>query len=522
MTRKIALIIGAGPAGLTAAYELCEKSNILPIVLEKSSDIGGLSKTVNYKGNLIDIGGHRFFSKSDYVMKWWQNILPLQGAPSIDDIILKRNIILSDLAESPDPEKTDNVMLIRHRLSRILFNRHLYDYPISLNFNTLKNFGLFMTTRIIFSYLMIKIFPQKEKSLEDFFINRFGKQLYQMFFKDYTEKVWGMAPSEIEPEWGTQRIKGLSISKIITNAIRKFFLKKASIAQKEIETSLISHFCYPKLGPGQLWEEVARQIKNKGGKILLNNEVLCVNRSGSQVNSVTVKNNYKDITYKMNCDYMLSTMPIKELIEIMSPAVPNEVARIAKGLIYRDFITVGVLLNKLKIKNESKVKTINNIIPDNWIYIQEREVKLGRLQIFNNWSPYLVRNPNTIWLGLEYFCDEGDDLWSMSDEEFAKFAIRELAYIEIIEKKDVLDYTVIRMPKAYPAYFGTYSEFDIIKDFLNTIQNLFLVGRNGMHKYNNTDHSMLSSITAVNNILNGITSKENIWQINVDEQYHEE
>jgi len=521
--KKVAVIFGAGPAGLTAAKELLDKTNIIPIIYEMSSDIGGISKTVNYKGNRMDIGGHRFFSKSDRVMEWWKNILPLQGAPAKDDILLGIDIPLSNKRGAPDPEKTDRVMLIRRRSSSIIFLKKFFNYPLTLNFNALSNLGLKRVIKIAFSYIKIRLFPAKEeKSLEDFFINRFGKELYLTFFKDYTEKVWGVPCNKIESEWGTQRVKGLSITKAILQTINAFFMKDTSISQKNLETSLIELFLYPKFGPGQMWEEVAKEVKEKGGKIHLKHKVIGIKCDDAKIIEVEVQDDIacKKITTKG--DYFLSTMPVKELIQYFEEDIPEEVQKVAQGLMYRDFITVGLLLKKLKIKNQTKIKSINNLVPYNWIYIQEKEVNLGRLQIFNNWSPYLVQDKNKVWIGLEYFCNEGDELWSKPDDKLAKFAIAELAKINIIDEEDVLDSVVIRMPKTYPGYFGTYDRFHVIREFTDTIDNLFLIGRNGMHRYNNQDHSMLTAMTAVENISKNILSKDNIWDINSEEDYHEE
>ena len=520
---KVAIIIGAGPAGLTAAYDLLRKTDIKPIIFEQSQYIGGISKTVNYKGNRIDIGGHRFFSKSARVMDWWQNIFPLQGAPSKDDIILERKIPLSNTPNSPDPEKEDKVMLIRSRLSRIFFLRHFFDYPISIKWKTFKNLGIIRVIKIISSYLYIICFPVKEeKSLEDFFVNRFGWELYRTFFEDYTKKVWGVPCNKIKPEWGAQRVKGLSISKTLIHAIRTLLKKEKSIEQKTIETSLIEQFLYPKYGPGQLWEEVASQVKARKGEIYLNSKVIGLIRDKLKITYVLVKDCETQEVRKIRSDFVFSTMPVKELILSMQPSVTNEIKEVAEGLMYRDFITVGILLKELKIKNETKIKTVNNIIPDNWIYIQERDVKLGRIQIFNNWSPYLVKDERNIWLGLEYFANEGDELWNKTDKELSQFATSELEQIGFIEQKDdVLDSVVIRTPKAYPAYFGSYDKFDIIKQFADQIENLFLIGRNGMHKYNNQDHSMLTAMEAVNNVINNKKTKENIWLVNAEQEYHE-
>jgi protoporphyrinogen oxidase len=523
MEQKKAIIIGAGPAGLTAAYELLDKTDIKPIIYEMTDDIGGISKTINYKGNRIDIGGHRFFSKSERVMKWWKNILPLQGAPSRDLIMIGRNILLDKEASVPDPEKTDRVMLVRNRLSRIFFLRKFFDYPISLNQNTFLNLGLKRIVKIGLSYVKTRLLPIKEeKSLEDFFINRFGKEIYLTFFKDYTEKVWGIPCDSISPEWGAQRIKGLSITKAILHATKKKFNKDSSIAQKDIETSLIGRFMYPKFGPGQMWEEVARIIKEKNGEIYLSHRVIGLKYKDYKIVGVIVRNDITGGVKTLEGDYFFSTMPVKNLIRALGEGLPPKVKEVAEKLMYRDFITVGLLLKKLKIKNKTKIKTINNIIPDNWIYIQERDVRLGRIQIFNNWSPYMVKDENTVWMGLEYFCNEGDELWTKTDDDLVKFAIDELSKIDIAEKGDVLDSIVVRMPKTYPAYFGSYEHFHVIRNFIDKFENLFLIGRNGMHRYNNMDHSMLTAITSVENICNNITSKDNIWAVNVEDEYHEE
>lgn len=538
MPQKTAIIIGAGPAGLTAAFELLNKTDIKPIIFEQTNDIGGISKTVNYKGNHIDIGGHRFFSKSDRIMKFWLDLMPIQTMPAKDDIILKRDIsavnditlayqnnnkkISSEKAgKQIDPEKTDNVMLIRNRLSRILFLRKFFDYPISLSVDTVLNLGIFRTVKITLSYIKARIFSVKEeKSLEDFLINRFGRELYNTFFKDYTAKVWGIGCDKINPEWGAQRIKGLSITGAIKHALKALFNRDKSITQKEVETSLINQFLYPKYGPGQFWEMLADIIKPKGGELFLNTKVVGLQNQDDRIISVSVRDEKTKDTRNYQVDYIFSTMPVKELIEDMQN-VPKDVKEIAEGLLYRDFITVGLLAKKLKIKNNTKIKTINNIVPDNWIYIQEKDVKIGRLQIFNNWSPYMVSDSNTVWIGLEYFCNVGDELWNMPDEQFGKFAISELEKIGIIDASDVLDNVVIRVEKTYPAYFGTYDRFDVVKNYTDKIKNLYLIGRNGMHRYNNQDHSMLTAMTAVENIVKGIESKDNIWQVNAEEDYHE-
>ncbi|MGH9941199.1 MAG: NAD(P)/FAD-dependent oxidoreductase [Pyrinomonadaceae bacterium] len=529
--QKTAIIVGAGPAGLTAAYELLDKTEIKPIIFEASGDIGGLSRTVNYKGNRIDIGGHRFFSKSDRVMQFWQNILPLEGArggnnSAIDITYQNKKRSLDVPGDGPDPAETDKVMLICNRLSRIFFLRKFFNYPISLNFQTAHNLGLRRLTKIVASYGKTRLFPIKEeKSLEDFFINRFGGELYRTFFKDYTEKVWGVPCHEIDAEWGAQRIKGLSITKAILHAAKSLTAKNSSIAQKDTETSLIEKFMYPKYGPGQMWEEVARIVRERGGEIHQHHRAVGLKHDGGKVTGLDVMDEATGTVKAQVGDYFFSTMPVTELIRCFGETPSAEVSRVAQGLVYRDFMTVGLLLSKLKIKHGSKGNGNGNgkghLVPDNWIYIQERDVKVGRLQVFNNWSPYMVKNPNTVWLGMEYFCNEGDELWSKPDAEFSRFAAGELAKIGIIEEQDVLDSVVIRVPKTYPAYFGAYNQFDVIREFVDGFENLFLIGRNGMHKYNNQDHSMLTAMTAVENIINGSASKENIWSVNTEQEYHE-
>jgi len=523
MKQKVALIIGAGPAGLTAALELLEKTNIHPIILEASENTGGISKTVEYKGNRIDIGGHRFFSKSDRVMKWWTSILPIQGKAAKDYISLKREVYTSDIEDSPDPELTDEVMLVRNRLSRIYYMNNFFDYPVSLNIKTVMNLGLFRIFKIGLSYMFSRIrFKKKEETLEDFFINRFGKELFKTFFKDYTEKVWGVPCNKISSEWGAQRIKGLSLIKTLVHAMKSIFtVKSQSIEGKNTETSLIEQFFYPKYGPGQLWQLTAQKIIKKGGEIRFNQKVSGINTHGNGIQSVNTIDSNTNSQSEIEGDYVFSSMPVKDLINSFNDSVSSDIVRVANGLVYRDFITIGVLLKKMKLKNETAIRTINGIIPDNWIYIQDKEVTVGRLQIFNNWSPYMVSDDQNVWIGLEYFCNEGDWLWNKSDIDIIDYATQELEKIGIADRIDMIDSNVIRIPKAYPAYFGTYSEFDKIRLYTDQIPNLFLIGRNGMHRYNNMDHSMLTAMTAVENIINGVQSKDNIWAVNSEEDYHE-
>ena len=505
---KTAVIIGAGPAGLAAAYELSKKSDIKPIIIETDSQVGGISKTMVYRGNRIDIGGHRFFSKSKIVNDLWQSILPLEKPADIS---------------GPDPERTDKVMLKRNRLSRIFFLRKFFDYPVTLNKETIINLGPIRLFKILISYVKIKIKPIKpEKSLEDFFINRFGRELYLTFFKDYTEKLWGVPCSEIKPEWGAQRVKGLSIWGAVKHILKQTAIVKLFVKSKKVETSLIDNFLYPKFGPGQMYEEMAKIIENQGGGIKLNHQAKGLKADNDKITEVTIKNLLTGEIINQPVDFVISSMPIKDLILNLTPSAPEEILKLADGLRYRDFITVGLLLTKLKIKNQTQIKTPNDVVPDNWIYIQERDVRLGRLQVFNNWSPYLAENPNTVWLGLEYFGNFGDSLFSKTDEDFQNFAINELAKIDIIDENDVLDSCIIRTAKAYPAYFGTYDKFSEIRKFVDKFENLFLIGRNGMHRYNNMDHSILSGLMAADNIINGVADKDSLWNINTEEEYYED
>jgi protoporphyrinogen oxidase len=519
--KKTAIIIGAGPAGLTAAYELLCRSDVIPVILEKSSYMGGISRTVNYKGNRIDLGGHRFFSKSDRVMNWWLQHLPVEkkagGSENITYQQQSREIAVA--GAGPDPQNTDEVMLLRKRKSRIYYLRQLFEYPIQLTRNTLAQLGLVRTLRIGFSYLRSMLFPEKEVvNLEQFFINRFGRELYLTFFKDYTEKVWGVPCSKISAEWGEQRIKGLSITKAILHFLKPPAKKHSGIAQKETETSLIEQFLYPKFGPGQMWETVARKVTQMGGEILTGFNVSAMHCENERIRAVSGTDD-QGRTQRFEGDYFFSTMPIQELIRALDATVPANVREVSDGLQYRDFITVGLLLKKLRISQNNGSR---QLIDDNWIYIQEPDVQAGRLQIFNNWSNYMVADPECVWLGVEYFCYETDDLWKKGDEEMAALAKEELDHIGIIDRNDVLDSTVIRMPKTYPAYFGTYDRFEEVRKYIDGFENLFLVGRNGMHKYNNQDHSMLTAMVAVDNIVAGVKDKSSIWHVNTEMEYHEE
>jgi protoporphyrinogen oxidase len=524
MIQRKALVIGAGPAGLTVAFELIKRSDIHPTVLEKSDYMGGISRTVRYKGNRIDIGGHRFFSKSDRVMNWWMEVMPVEGSPNGAHSITyqKKTREVGSKADAPDPGRVDRVMLIRERKSRIYFLRQFFEYPVQLSGDTLRKLGFSRTVRIGFSYMRSVLYQQKpEKSLEDFLINRFGRELYLTFFKSYTEKVWGVPCDQISAEWGAQRIKGLSITKAVTHFFGKLFSKNAprDIAQKGTETSLIEKFMYPKFGPGQLWEYVAEDVRSKGACVETGWMVDKLHADGFRITSVEAIHVESGERRTFAADYFFSTMPIKELIRCLDAPVPGNVAEVSDGLIYRDFITVGLLLKKLKVKEETARGAA--LLSDNWIYIQEPDVHVGRMQIFNNWSPFLVADPGNVWIGLEYFCYETDEIWKQPDADMIALAKSEVEKIGIIDQSDVLDACVIRMPKTYPAYFGAYERFDEVKHYISQFENLFLIGRNGMHKYNNQDHSMLTAMTAVDNIIAGRIDKSNIWALNTEMEYHE-
>lgn len=513
---KKALIIGAGPAGLTAAYELLTKARDIEVVVFEESDcFGGISKTVNYKGNRMDMGGHRFFSKIPEVNEWWDNMLPMQGAPTYDDIVLKREMPVHK--GGPDPEKEDRVMLTRHRVSRILFDTKFYDYPISLKPETFKNFGVLTTLKVGFSYLGSMFHKLPEDNLENFYINCFGRKLYSMFFEYYTENLWGRHPSEIDASWGAQRTKGLSIMGIL----KDFFGKLFKVKNRKVNTSLIEEFKYPKLGPGQLWDVTAAEVEKLGGTIIKNAKVTKLHKNADNVlTSLTYEKDGQEFT--MEGDYFISSMPVKDLVGGMND-VPAEPARIAKGLPYRDYMTLGVLVPKINLVNKTNIKTINNIVPDCWVYVQDRNVKLGRFQIYNNWSPYMIKDlEHTVWIGLEYFVNEGDEYWNMTEEEFAKIGVSEMVKLGLIDSPDVvLDVHMEKVKKAYPAYFDTYDEMDKLIEYLSGIENLYCVGRNGQHRYNNIDHSMVTSFETVKNIISGTKDKKNIWSVNTEQEYHE-
>jgi protoporphyrinogen oxidase len=525
LAKRTAIIIGGGPAGLTAALELLRRTDIKPIVYEASDDVGGIARTYVYKGNHIDIGGHRFFSKSDRVMAWWRDILPLQGGDLGNGLEIRyqnRSQWLEQAADGPDPDRTNDVMLVRSRKSRILWAGNLFDYPLSLNLATLRKMGALRTLQVGVSYIRSRLLPVRpERSLEDFFINRFGRRLYGTFFKDYTEKVWGVPCSDISAEWGAQRVKGLSLTGLLRHAIASLTRRNGSLDQKGVETSLIERFLYPKFGPGQVWSRARDRIVELGGEVHLGVAVAGLEHDGSRVTGARLIGPDGKTT-NVHGDFFFSTMPVRDLIANMQPPPAPAVREISDGLMYRDFVTVGVLLDRLKLGGNADGHGLAAAMSDNWIYVQEPGVKVGRLQFFNNWSPYMVADASKVWIGLEYFCDEGDEIWSMDDAEMGRFAADELARIGVIEAEAVRDHVVIRVPKTYPAYFGTYDRFDVVRGYLDGFANLYPIGRNGMHRYNNMDHSMLTAMVAVDNIAAGHTEKANIWSVNTEAEYHEE
>ena len=496
--RRTALVLGAGPAGLTAAAELLVRTDYRPVVVEPLSRVGGLARTEVHAGNRIDIGGHRFFTRSARVEAWWLARLPAEGAGG------------------PDPTRTDRVMLRRSRVSRILFAGRLFRYPIQADAETVRLLGPARVRRILVSYLRARLRPRPEVSLEDFFVNRFGRELYATFFKDYTEKVWGVACDQLPAEWGAQRVKGLSIGRAMLHAARARLGTGPPVAR---ETSLIESFLYPKLGPGQLWEAVADEVVAAGGEVRLGQRAERLVLRGGNVVAVWVRDLATGALVELPApDLVISTMPLQDLVAACEGDVPAGAREVAAGLRYRDFLTVGLLLPRAA--PAARLEPIG-AMPDNWIYIQEPGVKAGRMQLFHNWSPYLVADPGMAWVGMEYFCTEGDALWTRSDAELIRFAADELARVGVADAAAVRDGVVLRVPKAYPAYLGDYRRLPELRAFLDGVGNLRVVGRNGMHRYNNQDHSMLAAMIAVDLLAAGSDDREPIWAVNTEAEYHE-
>jgi len=466
------VIIGAGPAGLTAAYVL-SKAGVQSIVLEKDQTAGGIARTVNYKNYYFDIGGHRFFTKVKSVEDIWKEVL--------GENLLRRN-----------------------RLSRIYYNKKFFYYPLR-PLNALLGLGVWNSILIFFSYLMAQLFPSKEEeTFEQWVSNRFGKRLFKTFFKTYTEKVWGISCNEVSAEWAGQRVKGLSLMTALKNAILKSQSPQKN--KKNVIKTLIDEFDYPKFGPGMMWQAMVESIEKNGSHVCLGKTVEGIRWSGNKVEALEVKQNGQ--TELVHGRDFISSMPIREALQKFKPEVPKKVLDAANDLKYRDFLTVALIINKPML------------FPDTWVYIHDPEVKVGRIQNFKNWSPFMVPDSNKTCLGLEYFCFEGDDLWNMQDDELIELGKKELESLGLVNKNDVEDGTVVRMPKAYPVYDSTYRKsLDVVRQFLGGIDNLQLVGRNGMHKYNNQDHSMLTAMLSAENILG---ANHDLWAVNVEQEYHEE
>ncbi len=513
------LIVGAGPAGVTCGLEILSQHPDAHVrILEASHKVGGISRTVCVQGNRMDIGGHRFFTKNERILDLWNSILPQQGAPTYDDAKLGRTRTLTP--GGPDPSQTDRVMLRRHRVSRIFYDNTFFDYPLSLKPKTLAAMGFGRTISVGCSYLASTMHKLPETSLENFYINRFGKKLYSMFFEGYTEKVWGRHPSTISADWGSQRVKGLSILAVVKDMLKS---ARHHSTDATTETSLIKEFLYPKFGPGQLYETIAQEFCNHGGEITYGMRVNGINISSQGTVESICCQDEQGLKQTIPCTSLVSSMPLVDLAQSIGTVMPDNVRAIAEGLPYRDFVTVGLLVNKLSIKNQTDIPTLGNIVPDNWIYVQDDGVKLGRLQIFNNWSPYLVEDPdNTVWIGLEYFCDEGDSFWTMAEEDCIDLARQELIKIGVIDPStEILMDHRERVQKAYPAYFDTYAQIGTLRSWLKSVPNLYCIGRNGQHRYNNMDHSMLTGLLAADAICGKAVTQDDIWNVNTEEGYQE-
>jgi protoporphyrinogen oxidase len=464
---KSVVIIGAGPAGLTAAYAL-SKENVPAVVLEADRIVGGIARTVDYRGYLFDIGGHRFFTKWEEINQIWREILP-------------------------------DKFLERPRLSRIYYQKKFFFYPLRPR-NALFGLGPLESIRVLASYFLSRLFfYDPEENLEQWVSNRFGRRLYEIFFKTYTEKVWGVPCTEIRAEWAAQRIKGLSLTTVIRNAL--FNQKKPHIK------TLIDRFHYPERGPGQMWETLTNQLRQRGYPVLLERPVVRIGHDGNRVTHVVTGGPHGEERFYGT--HFISSMPIRDLINALEPAAPEDVRRAASRLRYRDFLIVSLIVNR------------KDVMPDNWIYIHEPRVKVGRIQNFKNWSPAMVPDPNKTCLGMEYFVFENDELWSSPDEKLIEMAKVEIAKLGLARPEEIEDGTVVRMPKAYPMYDnGWYQQVERIRRYVEQkLPNLQLVGRNGMHKYNNQDHAMMTAIGAAQNILG---ANHDLWAINTEPDYHEE
>ena len=469
------VIAGGGPAGLTTAYELAKHGHACLVLEADAAMVGGISRTDMYKGYRFDIGGHRFFSKSDEVNALWREVLGDQ-------------------------------LITRSRLSRIYYDRKFFDYPLR-PLNALRGLGPVRAALILASYMKARVRPiEPERSFEDWVVNRFGRKLFDIFFKTYTEKVWGMPTNEISADWAAQRIKGLSLLNAVWSAFFGGWGRKRS--KGAVIKTLIESFQYPRLGPGQMWEMTRDRVKELGGAVVNDRRVVRVLHDGSRVNAfVAADAQGRETEYRGH--HYLSTLPIRSLIRAFDPPAPLEVLRAAGALKYRDFLTVVLIVDQPET------------FPDNWIYIHEPDVKLGRVQNFKNWSPDMVPDPSRSSLGLEYFCFEGDNLWTMPDADLVALGRREIATIGLVAAEKVVDGCVVRMPKAYPVYDEDYQDhLGVIRAWLKRFDNLHLAGRNGMHKYNNQDHSMMTALLVARNIMG--QGRYDPWCVNTDAEYHEE
>ncbi len=473
-TSKHVVIMGAGPAGLTAAYELVMRHQVGVTVLEKDPRyVGGISRTVEQDGYRFDIGGHRFFSKSQEIEDLWTEIM-------------------------------GEDLLVRPRLSRIIYRGKYFDYPLKA-FNALFNLGPVETVRCIASYARARLFPTRNpQSLEEWVTNQFGHRLFSIFFKTYTEKVWGISTKELSADWAAQRIKGLSLSEAIKNAL----LPRRNKSGGAVIKTLIDEFRYPRRGPGELWERTAGLIGERGYPVLMDQEVVSIQHDGSQVTGVVTADAEGNRTVQRGTHY-ISTLPMRELVRAFDPPLPAFVQQAAESLKYRDFLTVALIVNRAEL------------FPDNWIYLHDPEIVAGRIQNFKNWSAEMVPDPSTTCLGLEYFCFEGDGLWTSSDEDLVKLASKDLLTLKMCRPDEILGGVVVRQPKAYPVYDDEYKQHvRTIRDYLEEhAPNLQLVGRNGMHHYNNQDHSMMSALCAARNI--AVNANLDPWSVNTDAEYHE-
>ncbi len=458
------VVVGAGPAGLTAAHELSKRGQ-RPLLLEATTHVGGIARTEHYKGFHFDIGGHRFFTKVKEIEELWLSVLG-------DDFI-----------KVP-------------RMSRIYFSGKFYDYPLRFG-NALRNLGIYESTRVLLNYLKWQILPHaKEDSFEEWIQNRFGDRLYYLFFQTYTEKIWGIPCAKIRSDWAAQRIKGLSLAKAVIN----------SLTGRNGTSTLIKEFYYPRLGPGMMWQAFRERVEENGGEVHLGSRVCALRHENRRVLSVLVE----DGTAKrwIPAEHVISSMSLPSLIARLQPSAPDHVLNASRRLHHRDFLIVVLILDT------------PDPFPDNWIYIHDPDVRVGRIQNFRSWSADMVPDPTKSSLGMEYFCHNGDGLWTMDDNALINLAARELAKIGLGEERDIVDGTVIRQPQAYPVYDETYQEnLEIIKDYLSGFGNLHTVGRNGMHRYNNQDHSMLTALLAARNILG---ERHDLWSVNVERSYHEE